>query len=245
MKHTRLLTTAVAVLLLTGCNSSEETQTDKQPEEVEVAPVEPEVEMPEQENPDVTDTNEEGDASTEEEDELQQAVSPIAQQPDEEEDVTQTEPPHTAGEESDTEEAQPAPSVTKEEGQLLLYQGNANADGLIASQAVDYSYKENGSITKYIIDQLGYTTYYASHNVSADETTITINFNDSILSSPVIQGSAGGLMFQDSLLASLFQNIPTLQNVNLRVNGEKMELDHVNFSGTHTREAFNMNYAGL
>ncbi|OCS87088.1 hypothetical protein [Caryophanon tenue] len=245
MKHTRLLTTAVAVLLLTGCNSSEETQTDEQPEEVEVAPVEPEVEMPEQENPDVTDTNEEGDASTEEEDELQQAVPPIAQQPDEEEDVTQTEPPHTAGEESDTEEAQPAPSVTKEEGQLLLYQGNANADGLIASQAVDYSYKENGSITKYIIDQLGYTTYYASHNVSADETTITINFNDSILSSPVIQGSAGGLMFQDSLLASLFQNIPTLQNVNLRVNGEKMELDHVNFSGTHTREAFNMNYAGL
>lgn len=243
MKHTRLLTAAVAVLLLTGCNSNEETQTDEQPEEVEVAPVEPDVEMPEQENPDVTD-NEEGDASTEE-DELQQAVPPIAQQPDVEEDVTQTESSKTVGEENDAEGAQPAPSVTKEEGQLLLYQGNANADGLIAQQAVDYSYKENGSITKYIIDQLGYTTYYASHNVSADEATITINFNDSILSSPVIQGSAGGLMFQDSLLASLFQNIPTLQNVNLRVNGEKMELDHVNFSGTHTREAFNMNYAGL
>ena len=237
MKHTRLLTAAVAVLLLTGCNSNEETQTDEQPDEVEVAPVEPDVEMPEQENPDVAN-NEEGDG-------LQQAVPPIAQQPDIEEGVTQIESPNAVGDESDADGTQPAPSITKEEGQLLLYQGNANADGLIAQQAVDYSYKENGSITKYIIDQLGYTTYYASHHVSADETTITISFNDSILSSPVIQGSAGGLMFQDSLLASLFQNIPTLQNVNLRVNGEKMELDHVDFSGTHTREAFNMNYAGL
>lgn len=254
MKRGILITSFAATLLLVGCNTEED------------EPKKDDVEMSVEDDAESTDTIRETDDnedSAKTEDNTTESntssdkdgdTSSTTTDTTKTEDKTGTEKDNVTSsveqpeDEKTTNDEQKTPTTTpvaKKSGQVLLFEGNSNADGITATKAVDYSFKKNGSITKYIIDQLGYTTYYNKHTVSADEKTVVIDFNDTILSSPVVQGSAGSLMFQDSLLASLFDNIPTAQTVKFRINGEEVELDHINFSGQHSRADFESRYPGL
>lgn len=125
--------------------------------------------------------------------------------------------------------------ATKE---VVIYGGDANFESIEATSTVDYSYSNDGNITQFLIDKLDLSSYYKDHKVSADETTITLDFKEDITFSQNVQGSAGASIFSDSITTTFFKNIPDLQSLELRVNGEEKELDHTTlFMGTITRDS--------
>ena len=226
-----LTATLAATLLLAACNtaenSKEETVEEERAVEETIEPTEP-----------VRDETTDEAANTTVNDPAAEQ-SPVSEQGV----VTDSVNEEHASSENDAPVAAASQQVavtkpSKKSNEVVLYKGDANAEKVVPAQTIPYTYKTNGPITKYIIDQLGYSQYYNKHSVSADERVIMIDFKDNILSSQVIQGSAGGLMFQNSIVASIFENIPSAQVVKLRVNGKEEVLDHVSFAGEITRAQF-------
>ena len=166
------------------------------------------------------------------------------------EDVVTEQPSETNGQASETPETteetpaatetpateQPADEDTVTE--LKIYVSDANAESIELGETVTHSLKKDGPMTPFIIEKLGLTQYYNSHAVSADEKTITLDFKESLLSSNVVQGSAGGFIFAGQIYASFFQSIDTLQSIQLRIDGKEVETDHMSFSGAVTREDY-------
>lgn len=129
--------------------------------------------------------------------------------------------------------------------EVKIYKGDDNAENIVPSNTIPYSFEKNGPVTRVILSELGLMEYYNSHAVSADEKTITLDFKEDILSSDLVQGSAGAWIFAGEIYASFFNTVPTLETLNLRVNGKEVELDHISFKGSVTREDFHTAYPGV
>lgn len=252
-KNLFLTSTFAAALLLAACTPGEKDQEEKAVEEqpaIEetIEPTEPVVEE---------GTTEEG--AVEETDEIAEPTEPAVEAPAQSPSTSESVAPSTT-EGIFTNEVAPAtqsagvstgyaaPAVTttgaidvstKKANEVIIYTSDANAENVIPTAKIAYEFKTDGPITKYLIDQLGYEEYYNKHAVSADETVIIIDFKESIVNSPLVQGTAGGQMFKDSIVATIFENIPQAQVIKLRVKGQEQETDHVSFSGEITRGQFN------
>lgn len=245
-----LASTLAASLLLAACNTSdeevkEETVEEERAIEDTIEDAEPvrEEETEEVTEPEDQNVNDPADEQTPVTSEAAQSETTEGVVTDS---VTDAQTSDSASQTESDSQASAAPQTVvdvskKKANEVVLYKGDENAEKVVPTQTVSYTYKTNGPITKYIVDQLGYSQYYNKHSVSADERVIMIDFNDSILSSQLIQGSAGGLMFQNSIIASIFENIPKAQVVKLRVNGQEQDADHVSFSGEITRAQFEAN----
>ena len=122
--------------------------------------------------------------------------------------------------------------------EVKIYVSDANAEAVELGETITHSLQKDGPLTKFIIDKLALTEYYNSHVVSADEKTITLDFKESIATSSLVQGSAGGGILAGQIYASFFNTLPELENLQLRIEGNEKELDHISFSGTVTREDF-------
>lgn len=243
-KNIWLTSSLAAAFLLSACNTAEE-ETKDEPLEEEARPIEETIDESEPVRDEET-TDEQADEAETVINDPADEQTPVT---DEEEQGTEGTVTDAVGTEEDTsattevDEAAATPQTAvdvskKKANEVIIYTSDANAEQVIPTKAVTYQYKTNGPITKFVIDQLGYGQYYNKHTVSADEKTIMIDFNDSILSSNLVQGSAGGLMFERSVVASIFENIPQAQVVKLRVNGKEEVLDHVSFAGQITRAQF-------
>lgn len=245
-KHIWLASPLAAALFLSACNTAEDVK-EEEPIEEESRAIEDKIEN--------TEPVREEETTDEQADETETVINDPAEEQtpvtDEQEQVSEegtvTDSVTTEEEETTTttevDEASATPQTAidvskKKANEVIIYTSDANAENVIPTKAVAYQYKTNGPITKFVIDQLGYGQYYNKHSVSADEKTIVIDFNESILSSNLVQGSAGGLMFERSVVASIFENIPQAQVVKLRVNGREEALDHVSFAGQITRAQF-------
>ncbi|MEE1132818.1 MAG: hypothetical protein UHX00_14445 [Caryophanon sp.] len=252
-KNLFLTSTFAAALLLAACTPGEKDQEEKAVEEqpaIEetIEPTEPVVEE---------GTTEEG--TTEETDEVAEPTEPAVTDPAQTPSTSDSVAPSTT-EGIFTNDVAPsttqsagvstgytAPAVTtgaidvstKKANEVIIYTSDANAENVIPTAKIAYEFKTDGPITKYLIDQLGYEEYYNKHAVSADETVIMIDFKESIVNSSFVQGTAGGQMFKDSIVATIFENIPQAQVIKLRVNGQEQDTDHVSFSGEITRGQFN------
>lgn len=159
------------------------------------------------------------------------------EQPIENEDVSK------GSEAIENPEEQPAEAAVE---QIVIFGGDANSENIVATSTVDYSYAKNGGITEFLIDQLGLSDYYNKHTVSGDETKITLDFKEDITISEHVQGSAGASIFSDALIVTFFKNIPTLETLQLRVDGKEQQLDHTAlFTGEITREAVEAEYPEL
>lgn len=119
---------------------------------------------------------------------------------------------------------------------VYIYESDAQATTIQLRETLDHTFTKDGPITKYILNELGLMDYYNNHTVSADEKTIVLDFKKDILTSNLVQGSAGGHMFISIIEGSFFKSIPTLETLKLRVEGEEVELDHVMFAEETTRE---------
>ena len=137
--------------------------------------------------------------------------------------------------------AEVADTVTE----VKIYVPDANFENVVLGETKSHSLKNDGPLTKYIIHQLGLAEYYNTHTVSADEKTITLDFKESLTSSDLVQGSAGGWMLSGQIYASFFKTLPTLENLQLRIDGQEKDLDHISFSGVVTRENFLTAYPEL
>lgn len=173
-------------------------------------------------------------------DEPSKTANESNEQPDTSEEVQavteETEATEAATEtEAETPEEQPAEATVE---QIVIYGGDANGENIIATSTVDYSYAKNGGITEFLVEQLGLSGYYNKHTVSSDETKIILDFKEDITISEHVQGSSGASIFSDALAVTFFKNIPSLQTLQVRVDGKEQQLDHTAiFTGEITREA--------
>lgn len=130
---------------------------------------------------------------------------------------------------------QPADEGTVSE--VNIYVPDANAEKIELKETIQYSNSE-GPLPEFILEKLNLMDYYNSHQVSADEKTITIDFKEALQTSNLVQGSAGGAMFAGQIYASFFESMDKLESIQLRIEGKEVDLDHLSFSGAVTREDY-------
>lgn len=121
---------------------------------------------------------------------------------------------------------------------VTIYAPNQQATALVKEKTVNYTYRQDGSLTLFLMNHLKYKSYVKNYAVSQDERKVILSFYPNIAKSQLIQGSTGGQMFTDRIAVTLFKNMPKLQRVQLRLNGKAVSLDHVNFSGSLTRQQY-------
>lgn len=121
---------------------------------------------------------------------------------------------------------------------VTIYAPNKQATTVVKEKSVDYFYRKNGSLTVFLMKQLAYKSYLESYAVSRSERTVILSFDARIANSQLVQGSTGGQLFTDRIAVTLFNNMPKLERIQLRLNGKPISLDHVNFSGTITRQQY-------
>ena len=129
--------------------------------------------------------------------------------------------------------------------EVKIFKADENAENIVLSETTPYSFAEQGPVTKVILNQLNLMDYYKNHTVSGDEKTIMIDFKEELLATNLVQGSAGAWIFAGEIYASFFNTVPTLENIELRVNGKEVVMDHISFTGTVTREDFQLKYPGV
>lgn len=173
--------------------------------------------------------------------------------PEEQTTTTTTEQAETEEVTEDVTEQVEEQPVVKEEKieaesgitEVKIYKGDDNAENIVPSTTLPYSFTENGPVTKVLLSELGLMDYYNSHTVSADEKTITLDFKETLLTSELIQGSAGAWIFAGEIYASFFNTVPTLETLQLRINGKEVDTDHISFTGSISREDFHTAYPGV
>lgn len=122
-----------------------------------------------------------------------------------------------------------APLAAHGEQQVMVYAPNNTATKLVVQHKASYSYHEDGSLTKFLMHELGYMRYLKNYAVSYSEKNITLNFKSPLATSQIVQGSTGGQFFIDRTAVTFFKNMPRLQTIDFRLDGQKTSLDHVNF----------------
>jgi len=121
---------------------------------------------------------------------------------------------------------------------VTIYAPNQQATTVVKEKNVDYVYRKNGSLTVFLMKELAYKPYLKNYAVSKSERTVILSFDARIADSQLVQGSTGGQLFSDRIAVTFFNNMPKLERIQLRLDGKPISLDHVNFSGTMTRQQY-------
>lgn len=121
---------------------------------------------------------------------------------------------------------------------VKIYDANSSATQIVPKKTLNYQYATQGSLTQFLMTHLQYKSYVQSYAVSKDEKTVVLSFKKSIMNSKHVQGSTGGQIFTDRIAMTFFKNMPKLTKLQLRIEGKSVSLDHVNFSGTLTRQQY-------
>lgn len=185
--------------------------------------------------------------STEDATPKEQEQTPATTAPAETPAPTETETPVETPAVTDTEQT-PAEEPAKEpvEADTLttvkIYGPDENFENVVLMETIEHSLQKDGTLTQFILNKLDLTEFYNTHTVSGDEKTIMIDFKESLLASNLVQGSAGGWILSGEIYSSFFETLPTLENIELRVEGKEVELDHISFIGTVKRADYEAVY---
>lgn len=113
---------------------------------------------------------------------------------------------------------------------VVMYNRSTDEGGTaMIGDELTYSYAKDGSLTQFLLTKLGYMPYVKDYAVSQDEKTVTINFKDEVMKTNIFQGSTGAVYSVDAIGKTFFQNMPKLETLQLRKEGEKEEMDHMRF----------------
>lgn len=113
---------------------------------------------------------------------------------------------------------------------VVMYNRSTDEGGTaLAGEELDYSYQKDGSLTQFLLTKLEYMPYVKDYAVSQDEKTVTINFKEEVMNTNIFQGSTGAAYSVDAIGKTFFKNMPKLETLKLRKEGEKQEMDHMRF----------------
>lgn len=125
-----------------------------------------------------------------------------------------------------------SPTKKVEQGErVTLYNDFSTTDDSVSKgQELSYVYKRDGSLTRFLLTNLGYNQYVKSYSVSKDEKTVMLDFKQSVMKTQLFQGSSGAKQTRDAIGKTFFANMPKLKTLQFRLNAQQEEWDHMNFT---------------
>lgn len=134
------------------------------------------------------------------------------------------------GQQTDDHGSQEASQTIAHEQKVVLYNNmSEDATGALPGDYVVYHINDEQSLSQFILEKLEMSSYIQESRLSEDGTVATINFKGEVMQTNIFQGSAGAAYSVDMIGKTFFKNIPTLEKLKLRIDGQKEEMDHMRF----------------
>ncbi|WP_010288809.1 GerMN domain-containing protein [Kurthia massiliensis] len=142
------------------------------------------------------------------------------------------------GQQTSEHEGHETSQEASHEQTVVLYNDMTDdATGALPGDRVTYHTNEEQSLSQFLLKKLEMAPYVKESSVSEDGTVATVNFNQEVMQTNIFQGSAGAAYSVEMIGKTFFQNMPELEQLQLRIEGEKQEMDHMRFDD-YTRDDF-------